>query len=201
MLAKPSRLSRSRKPVRDAPRDAGPFIDHRACRAGPGSRRRGCAPRRRRHWRSRRRRSAGFRPPLARRNSRSASSASGFSGAPDRPPCSPAWRDLSGGRDTVVLDTISASILWSIAARTIRSGSPSPRSGATFRKIGGRFAPRLAAPPQQLVERALVLQPAQAGRVGRADVDRQVVARPAPSPARPRHNRRSGRRCPCWRRR
>ena len=105
-------------------------------RAGPGSRRRGCAPTRRRHWRSRRPRSAGFRRRSARRNLRSASSASGFSGSPESPPASPAKRDLSGGRETVVLATIRASISWSIAARTIRSGSPSSRSGATLRKIG-----------------------------------------------------------------
>src|SRR3546814_2381185 len=52
---------------------------------------------------------SGIAPPLADLNCRSASSANGFNGAPDNPPTSDAKRDLSGGRDTVVLATISAS--------------------------------------------------------------------------------------------
>ena len=69
------------QPARDAPRDPGPLIDHRACRAGRGSRRRGCAPTRRRHWRSRRRRSAGSSPPLARSEARAAPRAPAASAA------------------------------------------------------------------------------------------------------------------------
>ncbi len=56
-------------------------------RAGPGSRPAGSAPRRRRRWRCRRRRSAEFRRRWRCGTLRSASSASGFSGAPDSPPC------------------------------------------------------------------------------------------------------------------
>ena len=189
------------KSVGDPPRDARAFDRPSRYRAGPGSRPRGCAPTRRRQWRSRRRRSAGFRRRWRARNPRNASSASAFSGAPDRPPCSPAKRDLSGGRDTVVLATMMASMPWSIAARTIWSGSPSPRSGATFRKIGGLSRRALLRPPPAARPSApSSCSSRKARRVGRADVDRQVVARPAPSRARRRHNRRCGPRCPCWRR-
>ncbi len=155
-------------------------------RAGPGSRRRGSAPRRRRRWRSRRRRSAGSAPPLAARKSRSASSASAFSGAPDRPPASPRCCDLSGGRDTVVLATISASILWSIAARTIRVGSPSLEIGRDLqedRRAVARAPRRTAASSSSSAPSSCSSR--RPGVLGELMLIGQIVARPAPSPARP----------------
>ena len=77
---------------------------------------------------------------------------------PTSRPASPAKLDFNGGRDTVVLPTMRASISWSIAAFTIRSGSPSPRSGATFRKMGRPLLARLLDGREQLVERAFVLK-------------------------------------------
>ena len=85
---------------------------------------------------------SGISPPDAERNSRSAFSAKTLSGWPERPPASSRCFDLRSGRDTVVLATMIASMRCSSATRTIWSGSPSPRSGATLRKIGGPLAPR-----------------------------------------------------------
>ena len=185
--AKPSRCSRRcQARARSAGRCPGPSIDHRACRAGPGSRRRGSAPRRRRRWRSRRRRSAACAPPVAVRKSRSASSASALQRrAGQAARLAAMLRAQRRARRSWCSTTISASMPWSIATRTIASMSPCSRSGATLRKTGGPAAARFAHRREQLVERALVLQRAQARRVGRADVDREIVGDAAPSRARP----------------
>src|SRR3546814_18372488 len=71
------------------------------------------------------------------------SSARPFSGAPDKPPDSPASGERSSrGRSIVVFETISASIFRAIATPAISSTSAGSRSGATFRNTGGPPAPR-----------------------------------------------------------
>ena len=164
------------KPVGDPARQPRPFVDHRRIeldQARPGD-----DPR------------PGIvgRGDPARRNQRQIAAAPPRgTGATDRAratpaahptgrPARPRQRDLSVGRDTVVLATISASTSRSIAARAIRSWSPASRSGATFRNTGGppTIALRLDR-GEQLIELAPVLQVAQARRVGRADVDRQII--------------------------
>ena len=59
-------------------------------------------------WRSRRPRSAASRRRSPCGNRAAAAGRRSRSGAPDSPPASPAWRDRSGGREIVVLETISA---------------------------------------------------------------------------------------------
>ena len=190
--ASPSAIRRARP---------GPFIDHRASRAGRGSRRRGSAPRRRRPRRSRRRRSAAGRRRSPRGNRAALERQRAQRRARQAARSRPRWRDLSGGRDMVVLATISASSRGRCAARTMRRDRRRSRSGATFRNTGGPpSAARRGDRSEQLVQRALVLQSAQARRVGRADVDRQIVGDAGHRARPPRHSRRCGRRCPCWRR-
>ena len=100
-------------------------------------------------------------PPLARRNLRSASSASAFSGRPDRPPASLAWRDLSGGRETVVFETM-------IAAISMVDRSPDDPLGIAFADVGrdlqeNRLVDRRRLNcGKQFLERAFVLKLAQA---------------------------------------
>src|SRR4051812_39643892 len=101
---------------------------------------------------------SGSAPPVARRKSPRRASASAFSGAPERPPVSPAKRDRSGGRETVVLPTMSASI---------RPAVP-PRDGVDVGglEVGrhlqeqGRpdLAPRLPHRLEQRLERGRVLE-------------------------------------------
>ena len=111
-------------------------------------------------------------------------SARSRSGAPDSPPASPAWRERSGGREIVVLETISAPSRLSSAMRAIASMSAGSRSGATLRNTGGPSRPaRVQHRVEQRGQRAFVLQRAQARRVGAGDVDRQIGRRAAPSAA------------------
>ena len=187
-VAKPSRVeqaSRARRAI--APRQARPSIDQRRveldqARAGadpvPGVDAvldpAGGDQRQRAAGRARGNRAAARAPapsaarPTARRPRRDGASA-------------------SGGRDIVVLATISASIPR--VDRGARDAVDRRRARGRARPSGTTGGPpaaaRLADRGEQLVERALVLQRAQARRVGRGDVDGEIVGDAAPSPARP----------------
>ena len=115
--AKPSRAQQALQLARRFAGEARALDRPARCRAGRGSRRRGSGRRRRRRSRCRRPRSAAARRRSRCGNRAAAASASAFSGAPERPPASPRCRERSAGRLSVVLATISASILRSIADR------------------------------------------------------------------------------------
>ena len=105
------------------------------------------------------------------------------SGRPESPPdslavlasCKP------GGRATVVLPTIMPSTRRRRAAPTTSSSSLKVRSGAILMRSGVRpglpahARARVDHAGEQIVEQLALLQVAQAGRVGRRDVDREVA--------------------------
>src|ERR1700674_5307706 len=108
--------------------------------------------------------------------------ASANSGRPESPPDSFAvvTSFKFGGRVIVVLPTIMPSTRRRRAAPTTSSSSFNVRSGAILTRSGVSPACRLTRARvdhagKQLVEQLALLQVAQAGRVGRRDVDREVA--------------------------
>ena len=101
------------------------------------------------------------------------------SGLPESPPASVApLGSRSPSRAIVVLETIMPSMPDAFAAWTISASATSSRSGAILRSSGTRRACASRASTtraEQPRDRFLLLKVAQPRRVGRGDVDRQVV--------------------------
>ena len=151
------------------------------CTPAPASRPPAAAPRRRRRLDPRRRRPARAVATRA-RSRRSTASARASSGAPESPPLAggaPCWPGRRAR--SVVFVAMMPSSPSSSARSATASMSASARSGAIFTS-SGRAARARRAPPHGGDERAQRLdrlQVAQAGRVRRADVDRQVIGKGA----------------------
>ena len=67
------------------------------------------------------------------------------SGAPDKPPVSPAWRDRSAGRVMVVLATMIAAVDWKMPVQQAIAAPNLVARGANFQGEVDRFPPEVLA--------------------------------------------------------